>query len=200
MLPRSWSLVHCVTRVLPQRRRWGYPHPPPPALLARPGGSVATSFPWPAPPCSSSPEASRPSWRWPRRTTRGAWRIRCCGIRSPTRATPGTSNVWPTTGPRSSEGRRSSARSQKGRRACWRCTPAWRRKTIWETASWPVSCSALDDAHLPEDAEFRRVVRQYMEWAVREVHAYNPRGSSVPAGMALPQWSWDGLGGAPTAG
>ena len=25
---------------------------------------------------------------------------------------------------------------------------------------------ALDDAHLPEDAEFRRVVREYMEWAV----------------------------------
>ena len=58
---------------------------------------------------------------------------------------------------------------------------------------------ALDDAHFPEDAEFRRVVREYMEWAVREVHAYNPRGSSVPAGLALPRWSWDGLGGAPTA-
>ena len=58
-----------------------------------------------------------------------------------------------------------------------------------------VSCfvQALDDAQLPQDAEFRRVVRAYMEWAVRDVHTYNPRGSSVPAGLAVPQWSWDGL-------
>jgi len=58
-----------------------------------------------------------------------------------------------------------------------------------------VNCfvSAADDAHLPEDAEFRRVLREYMEWAVREVHAYSPRGSMVPAGLAIPRWSWDGL-------
>jgi len=52
---------------------------------------------------------------------------------------------------------------------------------------------AIDDAHLPDDAEFRRSLRAYMEWAVRDVHTYNPRGSSVPSGLVMPQWSWDGL-------
>ena len=59
---------------------------------------------------------------------------------------------------------------------------------------------AIDDAHLPEDAEFRRVLRDYMEWAVRDVHTYNVPGSSVPAGLALPRWSWDGLRRPPTSG
>jgi hemoglobin len=52
---------------------------------------------------------------------------------------------------------------------------------------------ASDDAHLPDDAEFRRGLRAYMEWAVRDVHAYNPRGSTVPTGLVVPHWSWDGL-------
>ncbi len=52
---------------------------------------------------------------------------------------------------------------------------------------------ALDDADLPADAEFRRVLRAYMEWAVRDVHTYNARGSTVPVGLAVPHWTWDGL-------
>jgi hemoglobin len=52
---------------------------------------------------------------------------------------------------------------------------------------------AIDDAHLPDDADFRRVLRHYMEWAVRDVHTYNPRGSTVPVGLAVPRWTWDGL-------
>lgn len=58
-----------------------------------------------------------------------------------------------------------------------------------------VACfvKAADDAHLPADPEFRRVLRDYMEWAVRDVHTYNPRGSTVPADLPIPRWSWDGL-------
>jgi hemoglobin len=52
---------------------------------------------------------------------------------------------------------------------------------------------AADDAQLPEDPDFRRVLREYMEWAVRDVHGYNPPGSLVPKGLAMPRWSWDGL-------
>ena len=52
---------------------------------------------------------------------------------------------------------------------------------------------AADDARLPDDPEFRRVLRAYMEWAVRDVHVYNPRGSTVPPDLAVPQWNWDGL-------
>lgn len=58
-----------------------------------------------------------------------------------------------------------------------------------------VACfvGAADDAHLPDDPEFRRCLRQYMEWAVADVMAYAPRGSRVPGDLALPRWGWDGL-------
>ncbi|MGA3149823.1 MAG: group II truncated hemoglobin [Acidimicrobiales bacterium] len=58
---------------------------------------------------------------------------------------------------------------------------------------------AADDARLPEDPEFRQVLREYMEWAVRAVDEYNPPRSSVPGELRTPRWSWDGLqpGGAP---
>ena len=58
-----------------------------------------------------------------------------------------------------------------------------------------VACfvQAIDDADLPDDVEFRRALRAYMEWAVRDVHTYNPRGSRVPSGLAVPRWTWEGL-------
>jgi hemoglobin len=58
-----------------------------------------------------------------------------------------------------------------------------------------VSCfvQAADDAGLPDDPAFRACLRGYMEWAVREVLAYSPRGSTVPASVPIPHWSWDGL-------
>jgi hemoglobin len=51
---------------------------------------------------------------------------------------------------------------------------------------------AADDVQLPADPEFRQGLRDYMEWAVRDVHVYNARGSTVPTDLAVPQWSWDG--------
>jgi hemoglobin len=32
-----------------------------------------------------------------------------------------------------------------------------------------------------------------MEWAVADVLTYSPVNSSVPAGLPMPRWSWDGL-------
>src|SRR5262245_60731870 len=52
---------------------------------------------------------------------------------------------------------------------------------------------AADDAGLPDDPELRAGLRAYMEWAVAEVLAYSPAGSSVPAGLPTPRWGWDGL-------
>ncbi len=52
---------------------------------------------------------------------------------------------------------------------------------------------AADDAGLPADADFRRALREYMEWAVAQVMAVSPQGSVVPDGLRFPQWSWDGL-------
>ena len=53
--------------------------------------------------------------------------------------------------------------------------------------------AAADDAGLPADTEFRTCLRNYMEWAVAEVMAYTPKGSTVAPGLAIPHWSWDGL-------
>ena len=52
---------------------------------------------------------------------------------------------------------------------------------------------AADDAGLPADPGFRGALRSYMEWAVAEVLSYPDPGVEVPAGMSMPNWSWDGL-------
>ncbi len=56
---------------------------------------------------------------------------------------------------------------------------------------------AIDDVRLPDDAALRAALRAYMEWAVSEVMSCSPQGSIVPAGLAVPRWSWDGLERAP---
>lgn len=55
-----------------------------------------------------------------------------------------------------------------------------------------VDCFAAD-AGLPDDPEFRAALRAYMHWAVEEVLSYSPRDATVPDGLAMPRWSWDGL-------
>ncbi|WP_329046449.1 group II truncated hemoglobin [Amycolatopsis sp. NBC_01488] len=52
---------------------------------------------------------------------------------------------------------------------------------------------AADDAGLPADPEFRAALRSYMEWAVAEVLEYPGPADDVPAGLAMPHWSWHGL-------
>ena len=54
---------------------------------------------------------------------------------------------------------------------------------------------AADDAGLPADPEFRAALRSYMEWAVAEVLTYRGPADEVPAGLAMPHWSWNGLQG-----
>jgi hemoglobin len=58
---------------------------------------------------------------------------------------------------------------------------------------------AADDAGLPDDAEFRAVLRSYMKWAVDDVLIYSPTDATVPTGVAMPHWSWDGLQSPPNA-
>ena len=53
--------------------------------------------------------------------------------------------------------------------------------------------AALDDAELPEDPEFRKVMRDYIHWATREVNRYGPVGARVEPGRPMPRWSWAGL-------
>lgn len=63
-----------------------------------------------------------------------------------------------------------------------------------EMATRFVTCFdlAADDANFPSDPAFRRVLHDYMVWAVGEVHAYSPHGSAVPTNVTFPHWSWDG--------
>jgi hemoglobin len=58
---------------------------------------------------------------------------------------------------------------------------------------------AADDAGLPADPEFRAALRAYMEWAVADVLTYSAVDSTVPSGLPMPQWSWDGLHNSPTS-
>ncbi len=57
-----------------------------------------------------------------------------------------------------------------------------------------VACfvGAMDDAALPDDPELRACLRRYMVWAVDEMMRYDPPGATVPDGLRMPRWSWDG--------
>jgi hemoglobin len=58
-----------------------------------------------------------------------------------------------------------------------------------------VTCfiAAIDETGLPDDADLRQVLRDYMAWAVQDVMAYEDPGSVVPSGLGVPRWSWEGL-------
>jgi hemoglobin len=53
--------------------------------------------------------------------------------------------------------------------------------------------TALDDAGLPDDGEFRAAMQAYMRWAVDNVMAYSAVDTVVPSGVAMPRWDWNGL-------
>jgi hemoglobin len=52
---------------------------------------------------------------------------------------------------------------------------------------------AMDDAHLPDDPEFRASMGAYIHWAAREVNTYSPKGTVVAPDQPMPRWSWEGL-------
>jgi hemoglobin len=47
-------------------------------------------------------------------------------------------------------------------------------------------------ATLPAGEELRRVLHDYMRWAVDEVMTYDPPDAVVPAAAPMPRWSYDG--------
>ena len=42
------------------------------------------------------------------------------------------------------------------------------------------------------DPRLRAVLREYLEWAVREVLSYSAPGSAVTRSAPMPRWSWTG--------
>src|SRR4051812_47215700 len=53
--------------------------------------------------------------------------------------------------------------------------------------------AAADDAGLPGDADFRAAPPAYMEGGFPDVLASSRVDAVVPAGRAVPRWSWEGL-------
>lgn len=53
--------------------------------------------------------------------------------------------------------------------------------------------AAADDAGLPDDADFRTALHDYMSWAVADVLVVAPYDAEVPVDASMPHWSWDGL-------
>jgi len=51
---------------------------------------------------------------------------------------------------------------------------------------------ALDDAGIPDDLELRAALKSYFRWATLAMSAYPQSADSVPAGLGLRRWSWDG--------
>lgn len=61
-----------------------------------------------------------------------------------------------------------------------------------------VACfdQALDDAGLSGDERLRDVLHDYFAWATTTAMTrYTGSADTVPDGLAIPQWSWDGLVG-----
>ena len=51
---------------------------------------------------------------------------------------------------------------------------------------------ALDDAGLPNDPELRSTLKGYFRWATTTMSAYPESPDSVPSGLPMARWSWDG--------
>ena len=65
-----------------------------------------------------------------------------------------------------------------------------------EMDSRAIACfdQALADAELVTDERLRQVLHDYFTWATTTTMArYPDSAEDVPAGLSVPQWSWDGL-------
>ena len=52
---------------------------------------------------------------------------------------------------------------------------------------------AVDHCGLPDDPPLRSAIKAYWAWATRTTMAAFPESADdVPAGMSIPQWSWEG--------
>ena len=51
---------------------------------------------------------------------------------------------------------------------------------------------ALDDAKLPDDPRLRATLVAYFRWATGRMAAYPDSAESVPAGLGIGRWSWEG--------
>jgi hemoglobin len=53
-----------------------------------------------------------------------------------------------------------------------------------------VMLAAADEAHLPDDPEFRSAFIAYIEWGTRMAKMFSQPGESAPEESPMPTWGW----------
>lgn len=51
---------------------------------------------------------------------------------------------------------------------------------------------ALDDAGIPDDLRLRDTLKAYFRWATEALSGHPESADSVPDGLTVPRWSWNG--------
>lgn len=51
---------------------------------------------------------------------------------------------------------------------------------------------ALDDVGIADDTRLRSTLKAYFRWSTESLATHPESPDHVPAGLALPRWSWDG--------
>ena len=51
---------------------------------------------------------------------------------------------------------------------------------------------ALDDAAIPDDPRLRDTLKAFFGWATVRMASYSESADTVPEGLAMARWSWDG--------
>ncbi len=51
---------------------------------------------------------------------------------------------------------------------------------------------ALDDAAIPDDPRLRTTLKAYFRWATERMSGHPESADSVPNGLAMAHWSWNG--------
>ena len=52
--------------------------------------------------------------------------------------------------------------------------------------------AAVDDAGIPDDPRLKAALRDYFRWSIERMSAHPDSPQTVPHGMQLAKWSWDG--------
>jgi hemoglobin len=51
---------------------------------------------------------------------------------------------------------------------------------------------ALDDAAIPDDPRLRNTLKAFFQWATVRMGSYPESADTVPEGLTMARWSWDG--------
>ena len=117
-------------------------------------------------------------------------------MRSVTDSIRSTASGSPRIGPRRSEGQRHTPTAMETSPRSSGCTAVMARTTKWTHRAIACFDQALEDVGLTASLPLLQVLHDYFAWATNTTMSrYHESADDVPAGMRIPQWSWDGLQG-----